>query len=96
MSPNEKKKKDSKIENACPAFSLEANQFSCQVAILQVHVAKDLNWGLPRTNSASRQGGNKYCTQSLLITILADWPLDHVASLWIDRLQVPVIKYDSE
>ena len=57
-------------------------------------VAKDLNSGLPRTNSASRQDGN--CTQSLLITILADWPLDHVASLWIDRLQVPVIKYESE
>ena len=35
MSPNQKKKKDSKIENAW-AFLLEANQFSCQVAILQV------------------------------------------------------------
>jgi len=33
-------------------------------------VAKDLNLGLPRTNPASRQGGN--CTQSLWITIPAD------------------------
>ena len=58
-------------------------------------VAKDLNWGLPRTNSASRQGGNY--TQSLAITIPVDWWLDHVASsFWIDRLEVPVIKYDSE
>ena len=33
-------------------------------------VAKDLNLGLPRTNPASRQGGNR--TQSLRITIPAD------------------------
>lgn len=31
-------------------------------------VAKHLNLGLPRTNSASRQGGN--CTESLQITII--------------------------